>query len=130
MKRTLLITLLVILCSVAAWAQFAIEQVSVQDLGVDLSAIREGNTVSVQLKAPRKNKLKDLSNIALRLQDGERTLLLAPLGTVTQHQVSTSSFEISSELADKCWIDLVVSVPEGAKVYGICLKGNITDKKE
>jgi len=130
MKRTLLVASLAVLCPVLAWAAFVIEQASVKDLGIDLSAIRDGDMVGVRLKAPRKGKLRHLSNVAIRLQEGERILLLAPLGTQTQNQVSTSSFEIASELADKCWIDLVVATSNQAQVYGISLKANITDKKE
>lgn len=130
MKRVLLITAIAVLCPMLGWAAFVIEQASVKDLGIDLSAVRDGNTVGVHLRVPRKDKLSELSNVAIRLQEGDRILLLASLGMETQNQVSTSAFQIASELADKCWIDLVIGTPSPTRAYGISLKDCVTDKQE
>ncbi len=108
-------------------------------LNYTLSAVRASDTaVLVQMEIPKGSKLKTLKRVNLHIATGNplggSPLLSADLQTTPGKNGSVVvTFQLSPELADKCFLELITTSPPATlsseEFYAVELKGYITDKK-
>lgn len=112
-----------------------------EKMGVNftLTAVRESaGSVLVKLVAPKEAKLANLSKVRLTIQkEGDKHFLLwANLETTTDESGKiVSGFQISPELAEQSFIELVVETskpgkPAFERFYHVRVKDYIVDKKK
>jgi len=92
----------------------------------------DDEAVLVQIEIPRKGKLKTLRSVSMRIGNG-RPKVAATLQTTTDKNGSwTAAFQVSPDLAESFYIDLVVPTPQSGMeyvVYAIGLKGYVKARK-
>ena len=92
----------------------------------------DDEAVLVQIEIPRKGKLKTLRSVSMRIGNG-RPKVAATLQTTTGKNGSwTAAFQVSPDLAESCYIDLVVPSPQSGMeyvVYAVELKGYVKARK-
>lgn len=101
-------------------------------MGLDYTLIADradAEAVLVRMEIPRKGKLQNIRTVEMRIGEG-RPLVSAPLRTTTEKNGAwIASFQVSSELANHCYIDLTVPKDGGYEVYAVEVKGYVTDRK-
>ena len=90
----------------------------------------DDEAVLVSMEIPRKGKLKDLRSVSMRVGEG-RPMVNATLQTTpTKNGSWAVSFQLSPELADKGYVDLIVpSEPLTYLVYAVEIKGYVKARK-
>lgn len=138
------VLLLLCVCVQQAFAEGALIRVTKENqarlgLRYTLSAERVSpEVVLVQMEIPREGKLKKLRGVSMSIGktkalDNGSPILAAPLQTRPGKDGAwVVSFQLASDLADRCSVDL--NVPEDAsgvsyEIYGVEIKGYITDRK-
>jgi hypothetical protein len=102
-------------------------------LGLKYTLVAErvdAEAVLVRMEISRQGKLKNLRSVSMRIGTG-RPQVAATLQTTPGKKDSwIVSFQLSPELADRCFIDLIVpSDSLSYEVYAVELKGYVTDRK-
>lgn len=98
-------------------------------LNFSLSAVKESKeAILVRLVAPRKGKLQSLTHVRLSIRDGHKILLLSPLEAKVEGDSVVTGFQISPDLIDRSYIELVTETGRSETFFMVKIKDYVLKK--
>ncbi|MCX6381886.1 MAG: hypothetical protein NT023_20820 [Armatimonadetes bacterium] len=92
----------------------------------------DDEAVLVSIEIPRKGKLKTLRSVSMRIGNGRPKVSAVLQTTAGKSGAWTAAFQVSPDLAESCYIDLIVPSPQSGMeyvVYAVELKGYVKARK-